>query len=38
MALETQDVFNREVWLDLGNHPTEVLAAQGAVVLGVPWL
>jgi len=30
MALETQYVFNREVWLDLGNHPTEALAAQGA--------
>ena len=23
-------VFNREVWRDLGNHPTEALAAQGA--------
>ena len=30
MALETQYVFNREVWLDLGNHPTEALAALGA--------
>src|SRR6266508_4367662 len=29
-ALETQYVFNREVWLDLGNHPTEALAALGA--------
>jgi len=30
MALETRYVLNREVWLDLGNHPTEALAAQGA--------
>jgi hypothetical protein len=30
MALEAQYVFNSEVWQDLGNHPTEALAAQGA--------
>src|SRR6266540_4803131 len=30
MALETQYVFDRGVWLDLGNHPTEALAARGA--------
>ena len=25
-----RNMFNREVWLDLGNHPTEALAALGA--------
>jgi hypothetical protein len=30
MALVALYVFNRLVWLDLGNHPTEALAAQGA--------
>ena len=30
MALATRYVFNRVVWLDLGNHPTEALAALGA--------
>src|SRR5215207_8447677 len=30
MALETQYVFNSEVWQGLGNHPTEALAAPGA--------
>jgi hypothetical protein len=30
MALETRYVFDGEVWLDLGNHPTEALAALGA--------
>jgi hypothetical protein len=34
MALQTQYVFNREVWLDLGNHPTEALAALGARGVG----